>query len=499
MPPIDCVVVGGGVAGLYAAWRLSSQASASTSSPRVSVFEHRSRLGGRIDTIKVGHSTARIELGAMRFWTSQQLVTSLLDELKIPIEDFPSDQEISSYFRGVHLRPQHYAQPANVPYRLRGAEIGMNAGALLGYALQQLAPEAGGSVTSDQLEVVAGRPDLARIGFWNALQSVLSSEAYKLLLAGMGERSALSNWHAGEAVRLMSFIAKSMQLKLQRPTQGFGSLIDALHTELTSRGVQVSTDRRLVRIERERTGTLSLVFQSHIGKIEKVAARTVILALPKRALERTFLRSYEALGSGHIQPLLKTVSVISAFKVYTSYKKPWWTDAWGQYGYTVTDLPIRQVYYGMGVGGSQADNQRILLTTYADAEESLFWTPLVRPTTASGKAGSPGHPVVAYVTALLQEVHDRWDLPDPEWWVCRDWGEEGGAWHAWKSGIDVPATMQKIRQPMPNVPIFICGEAYSRMQGWIEGALMSTEKMLEGAPFSLSRPAWLPADYDLGP
>ena len=59
--------------------------------------------------------------------------------------------------------------------------------------------------------------------------------------------------------------------------------------------------------------------------------------------------------------------------------------------------------------------------------------------------------------------------------------------------------MTTIRRPFPDLPVFVCGEAFSRMQGWIEGALMSVEKTLESSPFNLSRPAWIPADYDLGP
>jgi hypothetical protein len=32
---------------------------------------------------------------------------------------------------------------------------------------------------------------------------------------------------------------------------------------------------------------------------------------------------------------------------------------------------------------------------------------------------------------------------------------------------------------MSGVPVYICGEAYSHQQGWVEGALATTESMLQ--------------------
>ena len=51
--------------------------------------------------------------------------------------------------------------------------------------------------------------------------------------------------------------------------------------------------------------------------------------------------------------------------------------------------------------------------------------------------------------------------------------------------------MPKIRQPVPGEDVFVCGEAYSINQGWVEGALHTAELMLE-EHFGLDRPKWLP-------
>ena len=41
--------------------------------------------------------------------------------------------------------------------------------------------------------------------------------------------------------------------------------------------------------------------------------------------------------------------------------------------------------------------------------------------------------------------------------------------------------------------VFLCGEAYSVSQGWVEGALNTAERMLE-EHFGLPRPAWVHPD-----
>ncbi len=58
--------------------------------------------------------------------------------------------------------------------------------------------------------------------------------------------------------------------------------------------------------------------------------------------------------------------------------------------------------------------------------------------------------------------------------------------------------MPRIRKPFQDANLYICGESHSTDQGWVVGALNTVEHVLEDH-FGLSRPAWLPADYFLGP
>ena len=58
----DVAIIGAGIAGSYAAWRLRNQGQ------KITVFEYSDRIGGRCHTIKFpGIPDINIELGAMRF------------------------------------------------------------------------------------------------------------------------------------------------------------------------------------------------------------------------------------------------------------------------------------------------------------------------------------------------------------------------------------------------------------------------------------------------
>ena len=65
-----------------------------------------------------------------------------------------------------------------------------------------------------------------------------------------------------------------------------------------------------------------------------------------------------------------------------------------------------------------------------------------------------------------------------------DWGDDpyGGGYHAWGGGYQVPApwtVAKRMRRPFDDVPVHICGEAYSDQQAWVEGALCTAELMLQ--------------------
>jgi hypothetical protein len=181
-------------------------------------------------------------------------------------------------------------------------------------------------------------------------------------------------------------------------------------------------------------------------------------------------------------------------------------------------LPIRQVYY-FGTerdhpGANPKNYSSLLMASYNDIGTVPFWKGTENDVAFEGydtefTKGEPppmpvGHaPVTKGMVELaqnqLREMHGQISVPSPYTAIFHDWTDDpyGGGWHEWKAGVLYKDVMPGIRRPLGDQEVYICGEAYSNFQGWVEGALQTAEKLLEDH-FGLKRPSWLPADYDLG-
>src|SRR5262245_10584564 len=89
--PFDVAVVGGGIAGVYTAWRLRQAEPGQLGEDlrdladkrpddrlRIGLFEHGTRLGGRLLSLTLpGVPDVPVELGGMRFLNSHRRVAAL--------------------------------------------------------------------------------------------------------------------------------------------------------------------------------------------------------------------------------------------------------------------------------------------------------------------------------------------------------------------------------------------------------------------------------------
>jgi monoamine oxidase len=102
--------------------------------------------------------------------------------------------------------------------------------------------------------------------------------------------------------------------------------------------------------------------------------------------------------------------------------------------------------------------------------------------------------IVREAQRQLSEVEGI-EVPEPYAAASKNWTVDpfGGALNMWRIGVRSESLMPKITRPLPDLPVYVCGEAYSRVQGWVEGALQTAELMLQ-QHFGLKRPGWLQGD-----
>jgi len=162
--------------------------------------------------------------------------------------------------------------------------------------------------------------------------------------------------------------------------------------------------------------------------------------------------------------------------------------------------PAKKLYYWSienesPFNGNPQNNNSILLATYEDDTSSYYWASMLKnyeplipfyfsdnnfytsPHEFLDINGNDGRAVV--VRDLMKQIrhaHNDTNIPDPYAAVFQDWTEYG-AWHAWNIGV-VSQEARNILRSSNLGNTYICGEAYSDAQGWVEGALRSCEKML---------------------
>lgn len=522
---IDVAIVGGGVSGVYSAWKIK-QASPDQN---IVVFEGDDHIGGRLLSVRPPDIPNMVaELGGMRILPAVQpriskLIETLNDELppdqQIELYDFPVDQPQNiAYLRGVYLRLSDFSANADkIPYRLSFIERGSLAGSIIVNAIEQIVPGiTAPGLTEEQRRQMAQSASFAdeplfKQGFWNVLLRVISGEAYQLSVDSGGYNSTLINWNAADAIPwYLSDFGINPQYKGFK--RGFQEVPKALAELFAKAGGDIRCNTKV-----ERFDWVDGAYELRTSD-STIRASSLILAMPRRSLD-LLAQGSPPLQEPALQTLIGSVTPRPLFKLFTTYSNPWWlaagyTQANGtavpvQSGRTVTDLPVRQVYYWPNDDGTPATSgPAMLLASYDDGTNIGFWDGL-RP--KRGLAWRAGATVAALDDPFVSEVrNDR--ASDPAWFryaaprqmvaeiarqlgtvhglthtpivrnaAFRDWGEDpfGGGWNSWNIGVKSWEVKHQIVKPDEQHPLYICGEAYSDAQGWVEGALQTADLMLE--------------------
>ena len=515
-PDLDVAIVGGGVSGLYAGWRLLTAAARRglplaalnrSGKPRVEVIEATGRTGGRLWTLTPeGMPHLRAEIGGMRFLSSQEVVSALVGAVGLPVEPFLfGDGNNLAYLRQTRVRADQWGDAGLVPYKLSSSEQGKSPGEVVMQAITDYVPEAAtldarGWEEAKRTVRVHGRP-LSGHGTWNLLADALSYGGYQFARDGGGYDSFLANWNAGE---IFADIAAGFKpgAHYHRISGGYERLALELRSRFEGAGGRVRMATRAVSIGREDDQLLRLALAGESGGLRTITARHVILALPQVPLQRLASAS-PIMREPRIRTLLRAISPQPAVKIFLGYREAWWTELGLSSGRSVTDMPVRNCYYfgteGDQPGADPANRNSLLMASYADGLDSTFWPGYVDEKLSGGLAGPVSAPdeLIEDLSRQLAEIHGL-VVPSPYWTTVMDWSLEpyGAAWHFWRIGEDSAKVIPRLREPLPG--LHVCGEAWSTGQGWVEGSLMTTEHLLQET-FGAERPGWLPAGAYIGP
>jgi monoamine oxidase len=490
---LDVAIIGGGASGTYMAWRLAQERP----DLRAQLFEASGRIGGRLHSMAFPQAPQLVcELGGMRFLDAHRHVSGLVRHLGLALRDFPVDGDANRVF----LRGKNFAQRdiragrAHFAYRI--PESDQKPGAdYFDRAIAEILPNAAHMQAADWRKIRAG------YRFKNRLLRNWSNRG--LLLQGMSAEelkftediSGYDDWIEGETgldELDYYFVHDDESKPFNTISAGYQQLPLTLATQARKKGVPATTDAQLVSLHETVSG-FRLTLLDRQGRLTALSAASVVLALPRRALE--LIEDFPARHEPRFARLISSVTPIPACKSLLLYERPWWRDHGVREGRSITDLPARQLYgFGSELGRPPAKsaNGHGVLMAYCDEKSVQTWKALAAPLDPSGFLSLDGN------YALAREVHREAELvigpttSKPLALRFQDWSADpyGGGWHYYVLGHDGAADGEAMIAPLPGRKLFVCGEAYSFAQGWVEGALERAETVLQ-RHFAVKPPTWL--------
>jgi monoamine oxidase len=561
LPDIDIAIVGGGVAGIYTGWRLLASPSLGSGLAalwlnrrdklKVVLFEGSDRIGGRLLSARTPNfPDVSVELGGMRYVApAQKLVTGLVErKLKLDWREQTVDVPGNiAYVRSRLLRTRDLANPQTLPYALDASEAAWlsatearTPAALIERALLQIAPEikaklADGDIRAYLEAIKVDCLPLWRHGLWNLLAKRLSPDGYMAARTLVGYDSLGGNYNALDLA--LEFFDFTPDVSYRMVCAGYEKMPWGIQHCFCAAGGDIRFGQWLEGFVGAKLGDGSPGVELRFHDGTSLTARSIVLAMPRRSIE--LLRPEgEVLGldNKEFRQKLSAVSGFPLFKMFLLYPNCWWQDAGVRAGRSLTDMPLRQVYYwpvGLaGAGSAPMRQQAGLVMVYDDLQNVDFWkgldgrggvhkagVPVSRhgfdidwamfvrhANSAAVHDGDPfaarliknweDHPptrqMVAEIHRQLKVMHAADNAPEPTDAAYMDWSRDpyGGGCHFWNVNFESSKLLESMTQPVENFPCYICGEAYSTNQTWAEGALQTAEIVLQKR-FGLPKPEWL--------
>jgi len=529
--------------------------------------EHR-QPAGRICShhYKDDLSSTYIEIGGMRFieWDGHQfeidkgveipakghrLVTTAIQQVGLSgdIVDFLTTDNPLYYLRGEHFYEKDLGSGPNdvkAPYKAPGNNAApptklttdisdlITGTAPLVTRQDQCAFYAHGTLPSNfNSFVYRGGENASNVGYWNIFYDQAGNEGFNYAADAGGYNSNVINWNAANAAIYNGEFAPGGTFKTI--SGGYSRLFSELYNKTVAAAAEngvnfiLSQGTRLHSIWTEGDDIcyrLATASDANKAKGETLKTDVAFLAMPPESVDIVAQATrYENvpgrtdfLNNSKVANYLEAVIEQPSYKVAMFFDTPWWEDSKyppklvsdGQtesvFGPTITDLPLRQVYYFGNNAQPHYSGEAVygLLASYDDERFVGFWRGLELPTdvlreTAVSRdlqplQGGRDAPVEMERMLLLQLAKLHYGDPDaahsiptPKATAFMDWGLNpfGAGYHAWAPHYDIGDVMQTLRAPaklagVNCAQVYLIGSAYSNDQAWVEGAFCTAESVL---------------------
>ena len=406
----------------------------------------------------------------MRFMSSHRRVASIVDEFALPTHPFDrTDGQERVFLRRVVAKgPGDPAGGKN--YRLDANERGRSALELWQSGFERIVPNWQRLEHEDFVRLRAVGEYLGRpVTDWSigeVLQRSLSADGWAYVRDAFGYDSGIRAFNATDFIEFLRSGGDPTAVA-RTPDGGMESIPRSLAERFEQAGGAIWLGHEVTSIEMT-DGVVVL----HVNNGRSIRAGRVVVTAPVPALE-LLAETSPALRHPRFRQAFAAVEGFPAMKLYLWYDQPWWRPSVSGIR-SVTDLPVRKVFYL----DDRPHGPAALLAMYTDAMDVDPWLELADGT--SNGAPAP-RAMLSAVQRCLREMHPQSAVPEPVGSALMHWGADPQdvGWHFWRGRAVSDAVLELAPQPEPSLPIYLAGEAFSRQQSWVEGALEAAEAVLE--------------------
>ena len=455
---IDVVVIGGGIAGLYTAYRYLKRHPGK----RLIVLEKSSReLGGRVQTYH--DAVMDVEIGAGRINQSHRLVMELIRDLRLGKHLVSIGHE--NAFMSTK-RPGHKIHSLLDIVSQRELDS-------LGIRLKKKS-----SMPFDELIAKLVRESRKRskrqlqsMTFLEYAEEVIGDTLVRVIIDTFGYYSEIVIMNAYDSLQLMRELDPSNRFYGMKG--GLSKIIDGLVSEIRNMSGTIILEQHVVDIRKLGLPVVGLKRSGGARKTRKLGcpgspsgfqirckdgavywAKKCVCALPKQAIQRLEGGMFDK-----VLPSLAKIECGTLCRIYAQFDKGPDGKVWFQdLGKLTVDNDLRMII--------PIDMERgIVMISYSDNQWADKWNDLYK------KEGIGA--VNRRLRDLVSEVVGV-QIPLPKhthvfYWPC-------GVGY-WSKGADSLAIERLVVEPCPG--LFVCGEHYSSgHQQWMEGALRTSKHVI---------------------
>ncbi len=436
------IVLGAGMAGLVAAHKLKEAGH------HVTVIEAQKRVGGRVQTLRESFADGLYaEAGAMRIPQSHKLTLDLIEQCDLETTEFRMNNTHAYYHIGGKTYPESATQIAlgELGFQVSEEERDQTLSKLVDAAFKPLANRLAETGKAALIEIMreydqySTREFLVESGW-----SPGAIEAYAIMY----------NQEPLMEASVIEVLREELGYYYQNMVRIVGGMDKLPNWYMRDLGDDILLGTKVVAIDQTDEEVL-IHCDTVAGRMEPITGDFAVLTIPFPVLR--YIHIIKPFSQPK-QQAIRQLHYDTATKVFLQFRKRFWESEKGiRGGPTVTDLPVKMIYYP-DVGSSRG--RGILLASYTWGEDALTWGAI------------PPEERIQRSLEYANQIHPGLDV------YC-----EGGTSKVWHTdefargayALFWPGQYRRLQEHIvsPEGRIHFAGEHTSSDHAWIQGAIES--------------------------